>query len=67
MVLSAALALGSRSRLVSAGFLLLSSSHLLRFLSVGLAQPYLFLLLPVAELLRVSGFLALSLGIGGAK
>ncbi len=67
MVLSAVVALGSRSRPVSIGFLLLSASHLLRFLSLSLAQPYLYLLLPIAEFLRVSGFLALSLGIGGAR
>jgi hypothetical protein len=67
MILSTTIALGSRSRLVSTGFLLLSLSHLLRLLSMSIAQPLLILLLPAAELLRVAGFLALSIGIGGAK
>jgi len=63
-VLSTIIAFRSRSAPVIAGFLLLSSSHILRFLVSIAPAPYGFIVISIAEILRTGGFLSISLGIG---
>jgi hypothetical protein len=64
LVLSIIIAVRSRSAPVIAGFLLLSVSHLLRFLVSIAPVPYGFIVISIAEILRTGGFLSISLGIG---
>ncbi|MEM1610605.1 MAG: hypothetical protein QXQ57_03030 [Sulfolobales archaeon] len=64
LVLSTLIAIRSRSAPIIAGFLLLSASHLLRFLASIAPTPYGFIVISIAEILRTGGFLSISLGIG---
>jgi len=53
-----------RSLSVALGFALLSAAHLLRFLVIASPNPYSFFLVASAELMRTTGFLTVSLGLG---
>ncbi|MEM4970089.1 MAG: hypothetical protein QXE01_02425 [Sulfolobales archaeon] len=64
LVLSTLIAVRSRSAPIIAGFLLLSASHLLRFIVSIAPAPYGFIVISIAEILRTGGFLSISLGIG---
>jgi len=64
MILAALIASRSRSLPVALGFALLSAAHLLRFLVIVSPNPYSFLLVASAELMRTTGFLTVSLALG---
>jgi hypothetical protein len=63
-ILSMILALRSRSYLIITGFLLLSISHLFRFLIFTTFSPYEIVIVLIAEILRTIGFLSISIGLG---